>query len=448
MYYLSMIKLPQEFLDNMKEILQDEFEEYLEIFNRDYTHSFRINTNKISVNDFLKINPFNLKKIPWCDDGFYYDPFDQVSKHPYYYAGLYYIQEASAMLPGQALPISINDVVLDGCSAPAGKSLKLANKLNNTGLIISNDISVSRSQISLKTLETSGIKNSFIMAEDLTTLNNLDNCFDKILIDVPCSGEAMFRKDPSLIKSWIDKGPDYYQSIQKQILAKAIKLLKDGGMILYSTCSFSKKENEDVIEYGLSICDSLKVLPIKMYEGFKQGLRENTRNCVRLYPHKINGEGHFVALLQKGDYINTNEVINTTIDKPDNEFFNNINMNFNNGSFINRDNKLYFEPNNNLDLKGLRILRSGLLLGEYKNDKFEPAHSLACALKYDEYKNTLNFSLDDDRVIKYLKCETLDVKDKYVDGLVLVCVDKHPLGFGIVNKGILKNKYPSNYRYK
>ena len=432
----------------MKKLLIDEYELYLDSFNDAHTHSLRINTSKISLKDFLKINPFNLKKIPWTDDGFYYDKNDNVSKHPYYYAGLYYIQEASAMLPAQILPIDENDVVLDGCSAPGGKSLKLANKLNGTGLLISNDISVSRSQITLKTLETSGIKNSYVIAQDINDLDNLNNSFDKILIDAPCSGEAMFRKDPSLIKSWLDKGPDYYQAIQKEIIKKAISLLKPGGMMVYSTCSFSIKENEEVIEYALSLDDKLKLLPIKQYEGFSSGCSMNTRNCVRLYPHKIKGEGHFIALLQKGSKKDSNIIKDDIIDKPDDDFFNNIDMTFKNGQFITRENKLYFEPDNNLNLKGLRILRSGLLLGEYRNDKFEPSHSLACSLKYNEYKNVLNFSLDDIRVLKYLKCETLDVKDKYVDGLVLVCVDKYPLGFGYVSKGILKNRFPSNYRYK
>jgi len=443
-----MIKLPQEYLDNMKELLKDDFKDYLNIFNDDYTHSLRINTSKISVRDFLKINPFNLTKIPWSDDGFYYDKNDEVSKHPYYYAGLYYIQEASAMLPGLALPIEENDLVLDACAAPGGKSLKLANKLNNTGLLISNDISVSRSQITLKTLGTCGIKNAYITAQDINDLNNLDNSFDKILIDAPCSGEAMFRKDPSLIKSWLDKGPDYYQVIQKSIIKKAISLLKPGGMLLYSTCSFSIKENEEVVEYALSLDDKLKVLPINQYDNFMPGITKNTKNCVRLYPHKIKGEGHFVALLQYGEHINTNKINNTIVDKPDIPFFKDIDMSFSNGKFIQRDNRLYFELNHDLNLKGLRTLRSGLLLGEYKNEKFEPSHSLACALKYNQYKNILNFSLNDNRVIKYLKCETLDVKDKYVDGIVLVCVNKYPLGFGIVNKGILKNKFPSNNRYK
>lgn len=442
-----MIKLPEEYLNNMKQLLQDEYDLYLDSFNNDRVYGLRINTNKISVKDFLKINPFNLKPIPWTDDGFYFDEKDKPSKHPYYYAGLYYIQEPSAMLPAQVLPIEENDIVLDACAAPGGKSSKLANKLNKTGLLISNDISVSRAQVLLKTLESQGISNSYVIAEDINNLN-LNEKFDKILIDAPCSGEGMFRKEPELIKSWIERGNEYYCALQKQIIKKALDLLKPGGKMVYSTCTFSKLEDEDIIEYALSICPELKVLPINKYDGFVSGLTDKTKDCVRLYPHKINGEGHFVALLQKGDNKVSLNVESNIAKLPDDEFFKSINKEFKNGSFILRQDKLYFEPNAQINTKGLRVLRSGLYLGEYKHNKFEPSEALALALNSNEYSNILNFDLSDDRVIKYLKCETLDVKDKYVNGYVLVCVDGYPLGFGKVDKGILKNKYPANYRYQ
>lgn len=442
------MKLPQEYLQNMKELLNNEYQHYISSFDNNRYYGLRVNTNKISIKEFLKINPFKLTPIPWTNDGFYYEDSEKPTKHPYYYAGLYYIQEPSAMLPAEVLPIEENDIVLDACAAPGGKSGKLANKLNNTGVLFSNDISVSRAQVLLKTLESQGIKNAFVSANDINDLDKLEGSFDKILLDAPCSGEGMFRKDNDLIKAWLDKGNEYYANIQKQIITKALTLLKDGGQLVYSTCTFSKKEDEDIIEYALSICPELKVLPIKMYEGFSQGLTEKTKNCVRLYPHKIKGEGHFVALLQKGEANNEASFSNKPSVKPNIEFFNHLNMDFENGSFINRENKIFYEPNTNINLKGLRVLRSGLFLGEIKHDKFEPSQALALALKANEYDNILNLDIDDDRVIKYLKCETLDVKDKYKNGTVLVCVDGYPLGFGKVDKGILKNKYPANYRYK
>ena len=442
------MNLPLEYLNNMKTLLQDEYDQYLDSFNRQRIYGLRVNTLKISVEDFLKISPFTLKPIPWCKDGFYCLEEEKPSKHPYYYAGLYYLQEPSAMVPAEVLDIEENDLVLDACSAPGGKATKLACKLKGTGVIVSNDISTSRQQVTLKNIENFGISNAYIISEDISKLkNNFQNSFDKILVDAPCSGEGMFRKEPALIKSWLERGNDYYASIQKQIIKDALDLLKDGGKLVYSTCTFSKKEDEDIIEYALSICPNLKVLPINSSDGFTSGLTDKTKNCVRLYPHKIDGEGHFVALLQKGDNKSNNEVINhsTNINL---DFFKNINKPFINYQLINRENKYYLEPISSLNFKGLRVLRSGLYLGEYKHDKFEPSISLALNLKTNEFNNILNLSLEDPRVIKYLKCETLDVKEYGLDGYVLVCVNNFPLGFGIVNKGTLKNKYPSNYRYQ
>ena len=259
----------------------------------------------------------------------------------------------------------------------------------------------------------------------------------------------MFRKQPELIKSYEDKDSDYYAPLQKQLICKAAGMLKDGGMMVYSTCTFSPKENEEVIEYVLDKYPQMKVLPVNTYDGFVCGMTEKTRNCVRLYPHKINGEGHFVALLQKGDGRQDNIKKETTItDKPDEPFFKDLDMNFYNGHFHKRENRLYFEPDHDLDLKGLRILRSGLYLGEYRHERFEPSIALAMALKGDEYRNVIDLSIEDERVYKYLRCETINVADHDNQGYVLIETEGYPLGFGSASKGILKNKYPYNYRYK
>lgn len=442
-----MIKLPDAYLNNMQELLKDDYDDYLNSFNNKSINSLRINTNKISVKDFLKISPFHLKPIPWSEDGFYFDENDFPSKHPYYHAGLYYIQEASAMLPGEVLPVNEDDIILDACGAPGGKSLKILNKLNNTGILFSNDISVSRAQILLKNIENQGFENAIIMAEDLNNLNIFENYFDKILLDAPCSGEGMFRKDKELIKNWYVGINDYYAQIQKQLIDKAIQLLKPGGYLVYSTCTFSIKENEEVITYILDKYSNLELLPIKKYPGFKDGLTSKTNNCARLYPHLIEGEGHFVALIKKNG-ISDNNHINKQINDIDIDFIKNLNKKYTNKNLIKRNDKYYLSVNCDKDLSKLRILRNGLLLGEYKHDKFIASQALAMSLKSNEFNNIINFDLNDERVIKYLKCETLDVRDKYVSGYVLVCLDNFPLGFGEVNKGILKNKYPSNYRYK
>lgn len=422
--------LPDSYLNKMQLLLKDEYEDYLNSFKLAPIKSLRVNTNKISIKDFLAKFPYKLEAIPWTSDGFYYES-DEVTKHPYYYAGLYYIQEASAMLPGEVLPIEEGDIVLDACGAPGGKSLKILNKLNNEGILLSNDISASRASGLLRNIERQGYQNYFVSVSDLKDLEKkYPNTFDKILLDAPCSGEGMFRKDPSLIKSWLEKGNDYYSSIQKELIISAINMLKDGGQLLYSTCTFDEKEDEDIIEYALNIFTGLKVLPIKQYDGFKEA---KNNLGVKLFPHRIKGEGHFVCLLQKGNSIKK-DYQKIKVDKPELDFFKLIKKDFYNGEFKIINDNLYFVPP--FDTKGIRILRSGLLLGEIKKNGFKPAQSLAVSLKKDEFKNIIN--LNHDEAIRYLKGESLHT-DIINNDYYLICMDDYPLGFGKTNNKQIKN---------
>ena len=447
-----MSNLPLEYLNQMQTLLRDDYQAYLDSFDNERVYGLRVNTNKISVEDFLKICPFELKPIPWTSNGFYYNEDVRPAKHPYYYAGLYYLQEPSAMTPAEIMPIEENDRVLDTCAAPGGKSTELGAKLNGSGLLISNDISNSRAQALLKNIEHFGIKNSFVISEDLVKLEkHFPNYFDKILIDAPCSGEGMFRKDPSIIKTWIELGNDYYVKLQKAIVESALKMLKDGGMIVYSTCTFAIKEDEEIIAYMQSLCPELKVLSINnRYEGFAKGVN-GYDDAIRIYPHKVDGEGHFVILLQKGEK-KINDIyqplkVNKVKDEAANEFLKLIDMEFKDGTFETKSDKLYFIPNINKELKGVRILRSGLLIGETKNGRFEPSQALALALKKSEFKNILDFEVNDNRVMRYLKGETLDVSDlTTLKGWVLVCVSGYPLGFAKIDNGTLKNKLAKGWR--
>ena len=197
------MNLPEKYLNSMKDMLKDDFDDYLESFNDKRLYGLRVNNLKISTEDFLKISPFKLTPIPWIENGFYYEETDKPAKHPYYYAGLYYIQEPSAMTPANVLPIDEGDVVFDMCAAPGGKSTELAAKLNGTGLLITNDISNSRTKALLKNVEVSGVSNLCVLNEDPAKISGrFTEFFDKVLIDAPCSGEGMFRKDNKLIKAW------------------------------------------------------------------------------------------------------------------------------------------------------------------------------------------------------------------------------------------------------
>ena len=247
------MNLPEEYMHRMKELLgEDEFLAYMKSFEEKNYRGLRVNTLKISPAEFEKISPFSLKKIPWTDNGYYYEDKEQPAKHPYYYAGLYYIQEPSAMTPAQLLPIEEGDRVLDVCAAPGGKSTELAAKLGGTGVLVSNDISNSRAKALLKNIELMGVKNAYVVSELPENLvSRFSQYFDKILIDAPCSGEGMFRKEPSMVKSWEEHGVDFFHKLQKGIIDSAVKLLKPGGKILYSTCTFSPEEDEGSIQYIL-----------------------------------------------------------------------------------------------------------------------------------------------------------------------------------------------------
>ena len=442
-------RLSEKYLNKMKELLGDEYDDYLNSFNEKRIHSLRVNNAKISNEEFERICPFKIKRIPWIENGYYFDENDRPSKHPYYYAGLYYLQEPSAMTPANVLPIEKGDIVLDACAAPGGKSLELASKLGDSGLLVSNDISVSRAYSLLKNLELGGHKNIYVMAEDISKLSKkFVKSFDKILIDAPCSGEGMLRKDPSIIKEWEDKGNEYYANLQKDIVKSAVSMLKDGGMMVYSTCTFDKSEDEDIVSYILSLDDDLKLERINEYEGFTRGI--DMDEAIRLYPHKLQGEGHFVALVKK-DTPKTVTVKKKHVSKIDSkeaeEFIKLIKRDFDDGYFEIINNNLYFIPEYDFEKKGLRILRSGLLMGEIKKHSFEPSMALALNLKMDEFKNVINLSVDDKRVISYLKGETISVPEAK-DGWVLVCVNGYSLGFGKMQSGIMKNKYAKEWRYK
>ncbi len=457
------MSLPEKYLDTMKEMLGEDFQAYLDSFNDSRLYGLRVNTLKITPEEFLKISPFDLKPIPWIENGFYFSEKDKPAKHPYYFAGLYYIQEPSAMTPANVLPIDEGDVVFDMCAAPGGKSTELGAKLNQTGLLITNDISNSRAKALLKNVEVSGIPNVCVLSEDPKKIaNRFSTFFDKVLIDAPCSGEGMFRKDNKLIKSWQKNGPEFYSEIQKSIILNGADMLKPGGKLLYSTCTFSKLEDEESVKHLLRNRPEMHLIDIKPYDGFEHGFVENEEDesmqlekTVRIFPHKMQGEGHFLALFEKEKDMPVD--VHATIKKaavklPDElkEFLQHVSYHIDEKDIVIRDNKAYIISPNMPDESGLRIMRNGTLLGEVKKNRFEPSQAFAMVLKASEYDKVINLSVDDERVIKYLKGETIDAAD-FKDneaGWSLICVDGYPLGWGKFNGSMIKNKYLAGWRWQ
>lgn len=460
------IDLPIAFEKKMKELLGDDFENYLASFERDAYQGLRINTAKISVDSFLEISPFSLSQVDWCKNGFYYDKQEKPAKHPYYYAGLYYIQEPSAMTTASLLPIEEGDIVLDLCAAPGGKSTELAAKLNGSGLLVTNDISHSRAKALLKNIEIFGVGNVLVTSEPPNILAYRFPCFfDKILIDAPCSGEGMFRKQNNMMKAWESNGVDLFVGLQRSILKEAITMLKPGGMIIYSTCTFSKEENEQSIEYLLSLDDSLKLVELPLFEGFDEGHPEwgnqnieDLKKCRRLWPHRVNGEGHFVAMVKKmtddeeiSRCVSSYCFSNKKLSMEARQFIENIDYPFDLKRIDVQNERVFYIPKQMPDVKGLRLLRCGLYMGDMKKNRFEPSQSLAMFLKKEQFRNVLDLSVQDERIIKYLKGETIllspEEEESVEDGICLICVDGFSLGFGKLNHGTMKNKYLPGWRY-
>ncbi len=452
------MKLPVEFEAKMRKLLGEEFSSYEQHLDDPAYYGIRVNTLKISVADFLKICPFNVTPVPWTDNGFYVSREERPSRHPFYYAGLYYIQEPSAMTPASYLPVEPGDKVLDLCAAPGGKSTELGAKLKGKGILVSNDVSVSRTKALIRNIEMFGIRNSVVLCTEAKYMvPSLHGFFDKILIDAPCSGEGMFRKGSNELKNWEQKGSEPYAKLQREIVDDAVKLLKPGGMLLYSTCTFSPEENEQVIEYMLEHNDDLSLVPMKMCDGFDHGhpewtlsKREDVKHCIRLWPHKIKGEGHFLALLQKApgkeEVLSYEKIKTPKLSDETKQFFKDCKMPIDWNHVREHQGKLFYLEEDLPKLEKIRVLRKGLFLGEMKKGRFEPSQSFAVALRPEEFEKYISFDLEDERTIRYLKCETLNV-DVHTEGMHLIGTGGFPLGWGKIKKGRMKNKYASSWRW-
>lgn len=449
------MKLPEEFTTQMRQLLGEEYEEYEKSFEEPRAYGLRVNTAKISVEEFLAITPFRLTPVPWTSNGFYYDPSQEVTKHPHYYAGLYYVQEPSAMIPASRLPVNPGERVLDLCAAPGGKATELGSKLAGEGLLVANDISNSRARGLLKNLELFGLANILVTSEGPGRLAEVfPGYFDKILIDAPCSGEGMFRKDSAMIRSWMEKGPEYYSRIQRKILQEAARMLKPGGMILYSTCTFSALENEESIRFLLDTEPTMHLAPMEWYEGFAEG---SLPHCIRIFPHRVRGEGHFAALVKSEDEREEKKDFGVLrrsrpgkLPEELTGFLESLHhFSWSRERIMLREGSAYLLPEKDDPPKGLRYLRTGLYLGECRKNRFEPSQALAMHLRMDQAPDSLSLSSEDENVFRYLKGETLQLPDEKTEGKkgwILVGTDRYPLGWAKAAGGSLRNKYYPGWR--
>ena len=461
---MSELKLSEEYLNRMRDLLgEEEFSAYLKSFDEERLYGLRVNTAKVTPEAFPELVSWDLKPVPWIPNGFYYEGTERPAKDPYYYAGLYYLQEPSAMTPAMLLPVEPGDRVLDLCGAPGGKSTELGVRLAGKGVLISNDISNSRAKALLKNLELWGISNICVTSETPDKLADVFGpWFDKILIDAPCSGEGMFRKDDDMVKSYEERGPEYYSEIQKEITDQAVRMLAPGGLLLYSTCTFSRCEDEEIICHILENHQEMELIRLPLFEGASGGL--GLDGCIRLFPHKRKGEGHFISLLRKNGggaertAAGSRERSRTepqgkkapALPTELTDFFALMNREFDGSRIMIKNDSVYYLPENFVPAKELRYLRTGLLLGELKNKRFEPGQALAMTLHAEDFRQTISWKKEDDRVIRYLKGETISLtpEEGPVKGWCLVCVDGYPLGFAKGTGMALKNKYYPGWRWQ
>ena len=430
------MNLPERFLNDVKELLGDEFDDFIKSYEQKKTTAIRVNTMKMEKDRLKGLLDCNTEDIPWAEEGLYYDEDKyKPGRNPLHDAGAYYLQEPSAMSVVPKADIQEGDRVLDMCAAPGGKSTYILSKLNNTGLLVSNEINATRIKALGENLERFGAANAIITNTDSKGLLKVfEGYFDKVIIDAPCSGEGMFRKDQVAIDDWSYAKVIECRDIQHEIIRDGYKMLKNGGTLVYSTCTFAKEEDEDIID-GFA----------EEFENAEVVLKE------RLWPHKVKGEGHFVAKIIKHDEedCSVKPAKFKKLDKELKDFrdfekkFLNIKLD---GDFFIRGENLYLMPKDSPDTKKIKLLRQGLHLGELKKNRFEPSHALAHYLKKEDVKNFADFKFDSDEIKAYMSGDVINTGESR--GWIIVGVEGVSLGWGKESGGVIKNRYPKGLRRK
>ncbi|GFN30259.1 RsmF rRNA methyltransferase first C-terminal domain-containing protein [Paenibacillus xylaniclasticus] len=462
--------LPAAYIQQTRELLGDEADTFLASYNAPRAYGLRLNPLKINTSDILEQeellalrSEFRLTPIPWCRTGYYYDEETRPGKHPYHAAGLYYIQEPSAMSAAEALEAQPGETILDLAAAPGGKTTQIAGAMQGEGLLIANEIHPARAKILSENVERCGIRNAVVTCAAPDQLSaRFPAMFDRIMLDAPCSGEGMFRKDAVAIAEWSPEHVQMCADRQADILEHAAIMLKPGGRLVYSTCTFNRSENEDAIAAFIQKHPNFTVLHME-----------------RLWPHQCKGEGHFVAVLtksseaeddiarlrpeaelrprrrgkqSKGGSKPSNAASDMAIfDAFAKEHIPHLLLGP--GEPIRFGDALYWLPHSKdgqftaESLEGLKVVRPGLQLGELKTKRIEPAHSLALALQPNEITaaKVVSYRAESPEIAAYLRGETLQTDDG-LSGWTIVAADGYPLGWAKASSGQLKNHLPKGLR--
>ena len=427
--------LPEAFLQRIKVQLGNEYEAFLQSLERPRAVALRFNPLKGAQPQL----PFVGDNLPWEPQGYYYDPAARPGLHPYHEAGVYYLQEASAMSAVAMLDPQPGERVCDLCAAPGGKTTQIAGRMAGEGFLLCNEYSPKRAKILSQNIERLGVSNALVTNETVDRLaQKLPGFFDRVLIDAPCSGEGMFRKEADAVTDWSQETVEKCAQRQAGILDAGATLLRPGGRLVYSTCTFAPEENEQAVAGFLTRNPDFSLENVAAPWFTPAGVGQ-----FRLWPHKLLGEGHFVAVLRKtGDEEVQGSICpGEKLPKEWMQFSKELGILLPEGKAISFGPTLYWAPPQMPDLKGLKVLRPGLQLGEVKKDRFEPAHALALWLR--ECRNTVSLAADSPQIKAYLHGEVLPAESK---GWCLVQVDGYSIGWGKGDGKMLKNHYPKGLR--
>lgn len=488
--------LPEAFLDRMRRLLGGEYEAFLESYGAQRAQGLCLNPVKIGADGRSAAERLGcgadgddpgvgrLSRVPWAENGYYYGPSDQPGKHPYHEAGLYYIQEPSAMAPVELLGVQPGERVLDLCAAPGGKSAQIGGKLRGLGFLLCNEIHPARAKVLSENMERMGIRNACVANETPQRLaERFPGYFDRILVDAPCSGEGMFRKKEGACEEWSPENVRLCAERQDGILDCAARLLRPGGRLVYSTCTFAPEEDEGTVGRFLGRHGDFGIRPIEKAQlglegcdgipGWAEDSAQGLEHALRLWPHRINGEGHFAAVLQRhgdmperGRFYATNNTAERVPEEMVKAFraFCGENLHVLEGSagslaakapgsegwaedgsrYLAFGDHLYLAPPDQPALKGLKVLRPGLHLGQMKKDRFEPSHALALALAPADAAHVWDLAAED--AAAYLNGQTFPAGGE--KGWYLICVDGFSMGWGKLAGGVMKNHYPKGLRLK
>ena len=427
--------LPEAFLERMKRQLGDEYESYLDSLNRSRAVALRFNPLKGEIPQL----PFVGQPVPWEPMGYYYDPDARPGLHVFHEAGVYYLQEASAMAPVALLDPQPGERVCDLCAAPGGKTTQIAGRMMGRGFLLCNEINPKRAKILSRNIERMAVSNALVTNEHPATLaQRFAGFFDRVLVDAPCSGEGMFRKEEAAVTDWSQETVEMCARRQAEILSSAAALIRPGGRLVYSSCTFSPEEDEQAVARFLENHPEFvpETVDAPWFEAGENG-------SVRLWPHKLLGEGHFAAVLRKMEGSEESTVIpaGEKLPKTWQPFAASLGIRLPDGKASTFGDTLYWAPPDMPDIRKLKVLRPGLELGTVKKDRFEPAHALALWLKTCE--NHQDYPADSGEISAYLRGDVVPSTQK---GWCLVSAGGYSIGWGKGDGRVLKNHYPKGLR--